>query len=329
MSNSDLNVAKSADKDEFYTSLKDIELEMPNYKDHFQDKVIYCNCDNPEHSAFWEYFHAHFAELKLKELISTHYVKLPDNPLFCIDPNMFTYKMTYSGGNDDDITAGDKVRLSGNGDFRSAECIDILKSADIVVTNPPFSMFQEYIFTLMKYDKSFIVLGNMNAVTYKEVFPLIKDNKMWYGASIHSGDRKFYIPDDYPLDASICGIDDDGRRYVNVKGVRWFTNLDYVNHHTDLELSCTYSLEDYPKLDNYAAINVGETEKIPNDYSGVMAVPITFLDKYNPDQFEIIGMTASWCETEEVRELKLSPNHRHEPILNGEGIYKRLLIRRR
>ena len=178
--------------------------------------------------------------------------------------------------------------------FRSDECLELLDESDIVVTNPPFSLFREYVATLMEHDKKFIIIGNVNAITYKEVFPLIMENKLWFGASIHSGDRAFYVPDDYPLNASGCGVDDDGRRFIRVKGVRWYTNLDLKQRHEEMILVKRYSEDNYVCYDNYDAINVDKTVDIPCDYDGVMGVPITFLDKYSPDQFEILGITKTW-----------------------------------
>lgn len=178
--------------------------------------------------------------------------------------------------------------LHGDGDFRSAECIELLKQADIVVTNPPFSLFREYVAQLIAYNKKFLIIGNQNAITYKEIFPLIKGNKLWLGCSIHSGDREFGVPDDYPLMAANSRIDENGKKYIRVKGVRWFTNLDYKERHEELILYKRYNPEEYPKYDNYDAINVDKTADIPCDYDGVMGVPITFLDKYNPEQFEIV-----------------------------------------
>lgn len=276
--NANLHKAKDAKNDEFYTQLTDVSKEMMHYKQHFKDKVVFCNCDDSTWSAFWKYFHLNFAELGLKKLISTHY-----------DKEEATYKMEYIGGDDNDIEAGVKTPLEGNGDFRNKECLDLLDECDIVVTNPPFSLFREYVACLMEYNKKFLILGNMNALTYKEIFPLIRDNQLWYGASIHSGDRKFYVPDDYPLKASGCGVDDNGRKFIRVKGVRWYTNLDYKARHETLVLWKNYTPEEYPKYDNYDAINVNKYSEIPCDYDGVMGVPITFIDYYCPEQFEIVA----------------------------------------
>lgn len=280
--NANLHKAKDAKNDEFYTQLTDVAKELMHYKAHFKDKIVLCNCDDPTWSAFWKYFHLNFTELGLKKLISTHY-----------DKDEATYKMEYTGGDDNNIEAGVKTPLEGNGDFRSKECLDLLDDCDIVVTNPPFSCYRLYVATLIEHKKKFLILGNMNALTYKEIFPLIRDNQLWYGASIHSGDRKFYVPDDYPLKASGCGIDEDGRRFIRVKGVRWYTNLDYQARHEKLVLWKKYTPEEYPKYDNYDAINVDKVSEIPCDYDGVMGVPITFMDKYNPKQFEILGCTAN------------------------------------
>lgn len=276
--NTNLHKAKGAKNDEFYTQLTDVAKELMHYKAHFKDKIVLCNCDDPTWSAFWKYFHLNFAELGLKRLISTHY-----------DREEATYKMEYTGGNDNDIDVGVKTPLEGNGDFRNQECLDLLDECDIVVTNPPFSLFREYVACLMEHKKKFLILGNMNALTYKEIFPLIRDNQLWYGASIHSGDRKFYVPDDYPLKASGCGVDDNGRKFIRVKGVRWYTNLDYKARHEKLVLWKNYTPEEYPKYDNYDAINVNKYSEIPCDYDGVMGVPITFIDYYCPEQFEIVA----------------------------------------
>lgn len=276
--NDNLHKAKDAKNDEFYTRIEDVAEELRHYKKHFAGKVVLCNCDDPTWSAFWRYFHLNFAELGLKKLISTHY-----------DRTEPTYKMEYEGGDDNNVEVGVKTPLEGNGDFRNRECLDLLDESDIVVTNPPFSLFREYVAVLMQHQKKFLILGNMNALTYKEIFPLIRDNQLWYGASIHSGDRKFYVPNDYPLKASGCGVDNNGQKFIRVKGVRWYTNLDYKARHEKLVLWKNYTPEEYPKYDNYDAINVNKYSEIPCDYDGVMGVPITFIDYYCPEQFEIVA----------------------------------------
>ena len=276
--NDNLHKAKDAKNDEFYTRIEDVAEELRHYKKHFAGKVVLCNCDDPTWSAFWRYFHLNFAELGLKKLISTHY-----------DRTESTYKMEYEGGDDNNVEVGVKTPLEGNGDFRNRECLDLLDESDIVVTNPPFSLFREYVAVLMKHQKKFLILGNMNALTYKEIFPLVRDNQLWYGASIHSGDRKFYVPNDYPLKAFGCGVDNNGQKFIRVKGVRWYTNLDYKARHEKLVLWKNYTPEEYPKYDNYDAINVNKYSEIPCDYDGVMGVPITFIDYYCPEQFEIVA----------------------------------------
>lgn len=283
--NNILHTAKSTKRDEFYTCLEDIENELKYYKDYFKDKVVYCNCDgflNENRSNFFVYFSLNYEFLGLKGLICT--VKNPNGK-----GRKYEYYGDLNGNNypdEEEIFTSD---LEGDGDFRSEECIELLKKCDIVCTNPPFSLFRQYITQLFEYKKDFLIIGNVNAISYKEVFPLIKDNKMWLGISITSGDRKFYVPNDYPLNASGCGIDENGRKYIRVKGVRWFTNLDHKKRHEDLLLYKKYTTEEYPQYDNYNAIEVGKTKDIPLDYNGIMGVPITFLDKYNPSQFEIVG----------------------------------------
>lgn len=275
--NKNLHAANKAKNDEFYTQLTDIEKELLNYKENFKDKIVFCNCDDPEYSNFWKFFSLKFDYLQLKKLIATHY-----------ETEKTSYKLEMYR---DEAGVHTEIKtLKQNGDFRSPECIGLLQKSDIVVTNPPFSLFREYVAQLMEYDKKFLIIGNMNAITYKEIFPLLKDNKIWLGASIHSGDRMFYVPDDYPLRATGCGIDGDGRKWIRVKGVRWFTNLDNPQRHEDLFLYKEYNKKDYPKYDNYDAINVDKTAEIPYDYDGVMGVPISFLDKYSPDQFDIVGL---------------------------------------
>ena len=293
MANKNLNKAKEAKKDEFYTQLDDINNELKHYREHFRGKTVLCNCDDPRVSNFFTYFAYNFEFLGLKKLITTCY-KNQDMDLFSQNQSVKAVYLVYEGDkNGDHIPNADEIGvmpLKGDDDFRSKECIELLKEADIVVTNPPFSLFREYVAQLIEYDKKFLIIGNVNAVKYKELFPLIMNNKIWLGASIHSGDRKFWVPNDYELNAAGCGIDETGRKYIRVKGVRWFTNLDYKERHENLILYKHYSPEEYPKFENFDAININRTEDIPCDYNGVMGVPITFMDKYNPEQFEILGV---------------------------------------
>ena len=281
--NKNLKNAKQNKKDEFYTQLNDIEKELNHYQKYFENKIIFCNCDDPEYSNFWKYFELNFEKLKIKKVVATHYET--DKPSYKIE-------LINDINNDGKINSKDiiKTKLKQNGDFRSPECIDILKEADIVITNPPFSLFREYVAQLIEYNKRFIIIGNQNAISYKEIFTLIKNDKLWLGYSIHSGDREFKVPNDYELNASGSRIDENGNKFIRVKGIRWFTNLDYTERHEDLLLYKTFNIEDYPKYENYDAVNVDQTKDIPKDYDGIIGVPITFLDKYNPDQFEIIGL---------------------------------------
>lgn len=347
MANKNLIKAKKAKNDEFYTQYEDIQKELNHYEKHFENKTVLCNCDDPFESNFCKFFLKNFNYLKLKRLICTSYAKslvrgtqmdtkdsdnesITENFGYVLDITEVPMK-NGSGISDDDIDEllhsekrGVK-KLKGDGDFRSDECIELLKESDVVVTNPPFSLFREYIACLVEYAKEFLIIGNINVITYKEIFPLIKDNKIWLGASIHSGDRKFYVPDSYPLNAAICGVDKNGRKYIRIKGVRWFTNIDYVMRHEKLTLYKKYNSKDYPKYDNYDAINVNKVSEIPVNYigssdNGIMGVPITFLDKYNPEQFEILGIANS------ARYIGIVPCY---TIVNGKKIYNRLLIRRR
>lgn len=326
--NSGLKEAVKAKKDEFYTQLTDIEKEMRYYRKHFKGKTVLCNCDDPFESNFFKYFVLNFNRLGLKKLIATCYATSPiagqqlslfdvaggekeqrNKPYKAVVTKV--YDVTGDGGVDMfDIAELFKnhenilTELEGDGDFRSKECLSLLDESDIVVTNPPFSLFREYVATLMEYEKHFVIIGNVNAITYKEFFPLIRDNKVWIGASIHSGDRKFYVPEDYPLNAAGCGVDETGRKFIRVKGVRWYTNLDLKQRHEKMILVKRYNEEDYPYYDNYDAINVGKTADIPCDFAGIMGVPITFLDKYSPDQFEIIGLTQRGCHDEALETKK-------------------------
>lgn len=291
--NRNLQEAKSNKKDEFYTQLTDIERELKYYKKHFKGKVVYCNCDDPRVSNFFHYFSYNFEKLGLKKLIAACY-KNQDMDLFSQNDSDQAIYLEYYGDKNrnlvpDPAEIGIK-ELKGDGDFRSKECIELLKQADIVVTNPPFSLFREYISQLIEFDKKFLIIGSINAVKYKEIFPLIRDNKLWLGASIHSGDREFGVPDDYPLTAASFRVDENGKKFIRVKGVRWFTNLDYEERHEDLILYKSYTPEEYPNFENFKAINVDITKDIPVDYDDLIGVPITFIDKYNPDQFEIIGV---------------------------------------
>lgn len=340
-SNRNLHKAGKAKKDEFYTQLVDIEKELKHYKNQFRGKVVYCNCDDPFESNFFKFFAANFKALGLKKLITTSYNKSPiagrQLPLFemegmkSIKPkdaeaHRIEINEVPDINHDGSISLEDvkqlikhdkntAVPLRGNGDFRSDECTELLKQADIVVTNPPFSLFREYLTQLMENKKLFLIIGNVNAITYKDVFILIKDNKMWLGASIHSGDREFRVPDDYPLDAASSRIDGDGHKYIRVKGVRWFTNMDYEERHEKLVPYKKYSPKEYSKYDNYNAIEVSKTADIPVDYDGVMGVPITFLDKYNPEQFEIV----KFRKGDDEKDL----------VINGKSPYFRILIRKK
>lgn len=331
-----LTAAKRAKKDEFYTQRVDIENELRHYKAHFEGKVVLCNCDDPRQSEFFKYFAENFEKLKLKRLIAVCY-KSQDVDLFSQGDCERAIKQVYEGDRNGNMVVDDDevgvFILNGDGDFRSAECIEILKEADIVVTNPPFSLFREYVAQLVKYGKKFLIIGNVNALTYKEIFPLIKRNEIWLGASIHSGDRKFGVPDDYPLNAAGCGIDENGRRFIRVKGVRWFTNLDYAKRHEKLPLYKKYAPEEFPTYVNYKAIEVSKTADIPYDYNGEMGVPITFMDKYNPEQFEIIGQSLALADMGMIRERIGKTGGGPRFYLERDGqlvrLYDRIVIRRR
>lgn len=309
--NTNLHKARIAKNDEFYTQLTDIAKEMVHYKEHFKDKIVLCNCDDPAYSAFWKYFHFNFTELGLKKLISTHYVR-----------EEATYKMEYTGGDDNDIGVGVKTPLKGNGDFRNQECLDLLDECDIVVTNPPFSLFREYIAQLMTWKKKFLIIGNKNAITYKDFFPLLKENKVWLG---YTGVKTFVKPNG--------GTQTFGN-------IGWFTNLDIDKRHEQLDLYKEYTPEEYPKYDNYDAIEVSKVSDIPLDYGGVMGVPITFLDKYCPEQFEIIDMAKRGAGDPALRSRVYTKEDCSNysdlnagPVLEIDGVLKnifpRILIRRK
>ena len=315
--NTNLTDAKKAKNDEFYTQIEDIEKELKNYKDFFKGKKVLCNCNdgkiNGAWSAFAQYFSMNFEHLGLKKLTCVSY-----------NEDGHGMKYVYQGDKNGNHIADDieweVTELDGHGDFSDDEGCQMMQKCDVVVTNPPFSLFRDFMTQLVRYDKKFLIIGNMNAITYKEIFPLIKDNKLWLGASIKSGDRKFYVPDNYPLNASGCGIDEKGKRFIRVKGVRWFTNIEDAKRNLPLDLYKKYNPKDYPKYDNYDAINVNKTSDIPMDYDGVMGVPITFLDKYCPTQFEIVGL-------DRYVEGNTMPNKRMH--INGKEIYARILIRRK
>ena len=323
MANKQLSQAKKGKKDEFYTQRADIEAELRHYRGHFTGKTVLCNCDDPRMSHFFYYFVLHFHHLGLKKLITTCYKNQDPNSSSENTSKQAVY-LVYEG---EDIgsppnpnIAGLVCPLQGDGDFRSLECIKFLEEADIIVTNPPFSLFREYVAQLIEHGKKFISIGNINAVTYKEIFPLIQTNQIWLGPSIHSGDREFEVPSSYPLTAAGIRIDNQGRRYIRVKGVRWFTNLDFPQRHQALILHKKYRPEEYPQYDNYDAINVNKTADIPCDYDGVMGVPITYLDKHNPDQFEIMGID---------RYVEDNPIPGRRFTIQGKEIYARILIRKR
>ena len=371
-SNLSLNAAKTTKKDEFYTQYVDIEKEVEAYlefdPDTFRDKIVYCNCDDPFESNFFKYFAANFNKLGLKKLISTSYDGSPIAGQFTLfpeynkgngkrqKPKALAVILDHVKDEDGDGAANvtdvelflqrnkaARIALKGNnqypgGDFRSPECVAYLKEADVIVTNPPFSLFREYIAQLADHEKKFLIIGNVQAITYRDVFPLIKEDRLWMGVTIHSGDREFRVPDHYPLKAAGWRVDEDGTKYIRVKGVRWWTNLDHGRRHEQLPLMTTadnLKFSKHKKLkgkaaydtyDNYDAIEVPFTDAIPSDHKGVMGVPITFLDKYNPDQFEIVGLAAG-----NIRGLAGIPTStgKDGPYINGKLKYGRILIRHR
>ena len=328
MANGNLTAAKRAKNDEFYTRLQDVEAQLIHYRPQFENKTVFLNCDDPTHSAFWRHFHKLFAVYGLKKLIATHYE---------YDENVHSYAMVYEGGSDSDALTGTRIELDGNGDFRSDECVEFLKESDIVVTNPPFSLFREYVAQLMEYDKKFLIIGSKNALTYKEIFPLIQSDSMWLGPQFPGGNAYFYVKPEFVREYAL-GVYDDTEHMVKFRNVSWFTNLDVKQRHEDLFLSATYykkdgsvpqaSLERWPHYDNYDAIEVSKVKDIPVDYEGVMGVPITFLDKYNPEQFEIV----------DARDIALHDKQRDKQTMlikdadgsiDGKPKYARICIRAR
>jgi len=326
--NTGLHNAKRSKKDEFYTQLSDIERELRHYRQHFKNKTVYCNCDDPYISAFSEYFTKNFEFLGLKKLITTCY-KNQRMDLFSQNDSEHAIKLEYTGGAPNSLPTPDHIGvtlLDGDGDFRSQECIEILKQADIVVTNPPFSLFSDYVEQLANFNKKFVIIGHQNAITYKRIFPLIKDNRMWLGYGFKRNMAHFLAPqyEDTASDA------DHKEGMIRVSGVVWYTNLDHNKRHEEVILVQRYhgNEDAYPRYDNYDAIEVSRSQNIPLDFEGAMGVPITFLTKYNPDQFEIIGATESegtgfssglWRKDSGVAQA----------TINGKRVYKRLFIRNR
>lgn len=301
MANSSLHAAKNAKNDEFYTRYEDIQNELNHYREQFKDKVIYCNCDDPGESNFSRFFMLNFEYFGLKKLICTHY----------INSDLFGWLEDRRKGYMLEITGKDKVKktyLQGNGDFRSYECAVLLEEADIVCTNPPFSLFREYIAQLIKHQKQFLVIGPINAITYKEIFPLIRENKIWSG---YTNPKEFESPE---------------HRIEKLGNVQWWTNLDTTKRHEKLVLYEKYSPLKYQKYDNYNAIEVSKTVEIPCDYVGAMGVPISFLDKYNPEQFELLGCSYSYGDPGEPYH---KPGCSFDVSINGQCIYKRLFIKRK
>lgn len=340
--NQTLGKARASKQDEFYTQLSDIEKELRHYTKHFKNKTVLCNCDDPRVSNFLHYFSYNFGKLGLKKLTTTCY-KSQQADLFSQNDSEKGIYLEYEGDK-----KGSRVpdpseigihALKGDGDFRSEECVKLLKRADIVVTNPPFSLFREYVEQLVTFKKKFLIIGNINAISYKDIFKLIREDKIWLGPSIHSGDREFGVPDYYPLNAAGFRIDEAGRKYIRVKGVRWFTNLDYEERHEELVLFHEYSAEKYPAYDNYDAIEVSKTNEIPANYRSAMGVPITFLDKHNPDQFEILGITDRDNNSGLKTKTYTADDVPNPGDLNRRGVikigrtykptYARLLIRRK
>lgn len=308
--------------DEFYTILADIERELRHYKKHFKNKVVFCNCDDPRISNFFHYFSYNFEQLGLKKLITTCY-KNQNMNMFSENKSEKAIYLEYTGDmNQDNIPDPTEIginHLKGDGDFRSQECVELLKQSDIVVTNPPFSLFREYVEQLIKYNKKFLIIGNWNAVTYKDIFKLLKENKIWTGINRNRDFSGFIVPKHYPLRGTEARIDENGNRIISSNNTCWFTNLDIEKRHEELILYKTYKghKEEYPKYDDYNIINVDKVSDIPVDYKGVMGVPITFLDKYNPKQFEILGIanSARWVGFECYT------------LIKAEKIYNRLLVK--
>ena len=321
-SNKNLHSAKTAKMDEFYTQLSDIEKELSHYKEHFKRKVVFCNCDDPRVSNFFVYLSQNFKKLGLKKLITTCY-KNQDADLFSQNKSEKAIYLEYTGTkNGDKVPSSEEIgikHLKGDGDFRSPECIELLKQANIVVTNPPFSLFREYVAQLMKYEKKFIIIGDQNAITYKEIFNLIKENRIRLGVD-NFGTKWFEVKSDYDIATESRKKMENGRKFISSGRIVWFTNLDIEKHHEDLKLYKRYkgNEKEYPKYDNYDAINVNRYADIPMDYKGAMGVPITFLDKYNPKQFQIISDSRYHDGQDFADDIN---------VINGKTLYRRILIK--
>lgn len=331
--NRTLQEARRAKSDEFYTVLSDIEKELRHYRKHFRDKVVFCNCDDPRISNFFHYFSYNFEKLGLKKLITTCY-KNQCRDLFSRHDQESAIYLEYVGDkNGNNVPDPDEIgieHLSGDGDFRSEECVELLEKSDVVVTNPPFSLFREYVSQLIEHDKKFLIVGTWNAITYKEIFRLIKEDRVWIGVNSNRNFSGFIVPPHYPLHGTEARIDEDGNRIVSSNNTCWFTNLENAKRHEDLILYQTYDPELYPDYDNYNAIEVSQVTNIPLDYDGIMGVPITFLNKYNPEQFEIVGSDF------EVKDGLLPDLVREgwdgkidRAYLRGKRMYARIFVRRK
>lgn len=325
MGNTNLSAARKNRKDEFYTRLVDIENELKYYRDHFRGQTVFLNCDDPEKSNFWFFFSQNFNFFGLKRLISTHYTGLgSDNP----PPSYMLELNRNEDGTEVDVDAPIRTDLEGDGDFRSEESVELLKQSDIVVTNPPFSLFREYISQLMEYGKKFIILGNTNAITYRDVWPYIQAGDLWLGASTFNVGLFFGVPEDFEYAPSYkFAREIDGEKVCRVSNICWYTNLDHSRRHEDIIVFRSYDEdpEKYPAYDNYDAIEVSKVADIPRDFGGAMGVPITFLGKHNPTQFEILGASDNGAVPED---MKLAHFKRHnEPYVRDKRVYKRIFVR--
>ena len=300
-----LHAAKSAKKDEFYTHIDDVEHEIEKYKDFFRRKKVLCNCNDDTWSSFFKYFSTNFENLELAKLT-------------CVSYNEKGHGVKYVFDNQNTSI----TELKGHGDFRDEECRALLEESDVVVTNPPFSLFRQFIVLMMEFNKKFLVVGNMNAITYNEVFHYIKNDQMWIDMFFKNTGMRFRVSDDYELNAARCGIDENGEKWISLRTVRWFTNIENSKRHISLDLFKRYNPIEYKKYDNYDAIECSKTRDIPIYYDGVIGVPITFLDKYCPDQFEILGCSNKFADCGKHIDGK-----GWTPIVNNKNIYKRIFIR--